>query len=199
MTAVRRRPGLLAVALAVILALSACATVRSVARVTQLLQEKGYDDVALEMTSANGVRQVQVSYAGAGDGDDGEQRRATAAAELIWRELEVYFDELVFFVSGTSYDDGRLGYSRAGLTGLFGPRPPGLDERDVGAALSSAARTTTRVAAVTAVVLLVAILVVVLLVRRRRGRRALAVGLDLDFAPAPAFDPADPWAPPPGP
>ncbi len=183
----RRRPHRLLVAVALLLALAACSTIGTLVHTTSVLENAGYDDVNISLISTDGIEQLDVRYQGIDDAV--EEQRSRAAARIVWEELELYFDHLVFYVSGSAqYENARLGYTRAQLTGLFGPRPAGLDERHFEKEFVKVGKTVV-ISAAAGLALVVGIGVVIAVMLSRRRRRP-------GYAGAPGYDPTNPWSPP---
>lgn len=157
--------------LALVTVLAGCSVIESELETQRALEAAGYAGASVDVVMDGGDEVVKVSYPPTGLDERAERVRAERAAEVVWDTLDLRIGELVFYIEDTEYSDGRLGYSRAGLEELFGPRPGSVEENsgdDFRAALVKAGV----IALVVVLALCAAFLAVVfaLIRRARRGR-----------------------------
>ncbi|MDQ2825825.1 MAG: hypothetical protein M3Y04_02475, partial [Actinomycetota bacterium] len=110
------------------LALAGCRNVRGVAEVRTALGQAGYGDVTVSFRSGGGIDLVRIDATAAQAPDDQRMQQGAAA---VWSSLPFRFDRLRLSVTAPERAVD-VTYSYEQLAGLFGPRPPGLDRRQVG-------------------------------------------------------------------
>lgn len=118
----------LAAVLACATALAGCRNVHGVAAVRSALADAGYSAVEVSFRSGGGIDLVRIDADAANVPDDVRLQQGAAA---VWATLPFRFDRLRFSVRA----DGRVvdaTYGYAELSQLLGPRPAGLDRRQVG-------------------------------------------------------------------
>lgn len=120
----RRGRGVVLVLLLCGLTLVGCRNVQGVPAARAALEEAGYRNVDISFRSGGGIDLVGVMAIG-----DPVELRAVAAS--VWATLPFRFDRLHVTVS-TAGQVGDRTFSYEQLTGEFGPRPRGLDRRQVG-------------------------------------------------------------------
>ncbi|MDQ6724847.1 MAG: hypothetical protein M3066_01525 [Actinomycetota bacterium] len=124
----RARALWVAALVAAALALGGCRNVHGAAEVSSALGQVGYGDVDVSFRSGGGIDLVRIDATTAAAPDDQRLRQAAAA---VWSTLPFRFDRLRLSVTAPErVVDATYGYEQ--LTGLFGPRPAGLDRRQVG-------------------------------------------------------------------
>lgn len=179
--------GRLLLVLALLGLLAGCSTISTFVHTTSVLEDAGYDDVAINLHTDGRSERLDVSYEGVDDA--AEPSRARSAALILWEELELYFDEVVFFVHGSaSYENGTLRFDRTELIGMFGPRPSDVQERHLDKEFVKVGKAFAISAAVGLALLVGIGVIVAVTLRRRRRRRGWA-------APS-GYDPTNPWSPP---
>ena len=111
----RRR---LALALAAMLALTACSRAEGVKDTRRALEGAGFRNVDIDLRAGSGVGVARVGTA-SGPAPD-------TAAKLVWETLPVRFDQLIVAVG-----DVTAPFSYEDLAGRFGPRDPSLDGKQI--------------------------------------------------------------------
>lgn len=106
------------------LLLTGCRNVGGVPATTAALEKAGYREVSISFRSGGGIDLVRVD----GTADWPELQRAAA---VVWATLPFRFDRLRMVVSAAN-QAGDATFSYEQMAGRFGPRPPGLDRRQVG-------------------------------------------------------------------
>jgi len=113
---------------ACVLALVGCGNVRGVDSVRSALAEAGYGDVAVSFRSGGGIDLVRIDASAVAAPDS---RRLDQGAAAVWSSLPFRFDRLRLSVTAPDgAADATYGYEQ--LAQLLGPRPAGLDRRQVG-------------------------------------------------------------------
>lgn len=168
MTGWRRTGALLVVAVVLV----GCSVIESEQETERALEAAGYSGASVDVVMDGGDETVQVTYPPTGLDERAERVRAARAAEIVWDTLDVRVGEIVFYIEDTEYSAGELGYSRAGLEALFGPRPASAEEKsadDFREALVQAG-----VIALVVVLLVCALVLAGLVALVRRARRGRA-------------------------
>jgi len=114
----------LAAILVCVLALAGCRNVHGVPETRAALERAGYRDVDVAFRSGGGIDLVRVDAVSA----TGELEPGAAA---VWGTLPFRFDQLHLSVEAPDRTVAAT-FTHERLTGLFGPRQPGLDRRQVG-------------------------------------------------------------------
>jgi len=180
----------------VALLLAGCGALSTALDMAGRLGREGFSDAKVELNSRNGRDTVEVAFSGhrSLQGDPAIDR----AAEIVWDELPLRFDELVVTTGGDSFS-----MERPDIEAAFGPRKPALDERSIGQEIGGGFAT---VGIIVLLVFVVGIGLVVWLVvwLVRRDRRRAPPGPYRPFPPGspPGHYPPGPFRPgphPPGP
>lgn len=173
----------------VALLLAGCGALSTALDMSGRLGRDGFQDCSVQLNSSNGRDIVEVTFAGHRTlrGEPAIDR----AAEIVWDELPLRFDEIV--VTG-----GRDTFSmqRQDVEAAYGPRNPALDKRGIGQEIGGSFATVGIIVLIVVVVgtgLLVWL--VVWLVRRDRRRRRPPG----PFRPFPPGPPPGPYRPGPHP
>ncbi len=173
----RRFAGLAATLLLLALTVSGCSFVSAAIRTSSALQNAGFRNVSLNITTGSGLPPdgvVRVSYT---RGPTGNSRQDGPRAErVVWDSFPYRFGELVIIdTSGgcagpvcVTHSAEVASATYAQLAARFGPRPAGLGATSAAGALSIPAWAIALLVAAVLAVLAAIITVVVLLVRRSR-------------------------------
>jgi hypothetical protein len=173
---VPRRRAWAVVALALALCagvLVSCTSATSSADTVNALLDAGFADANVDFSTSDGFDALDVT-ADPGTMEGDRDSLAELAAGVVWTNFPLRFDELDVVLTGR-FDGDQTFYTYDELYELFGPRPPGFDDRSIG---DDFARTGLVVAAIVGGALLmfvvVAAVTIVLIVRasRRRARAA---------------------------
>ena len=155
------------------LLLTGCRGVRGVPATRAALEGAGYRDVAISFRSGGGIDLVRVD----GTADTVELQ---GGAAVVWATLPFRFDRLRLVI-GASDHAGDATFSYEQMADLFGPRPPGLDRRQVGDEVVVSGLKLVVVLAVAAVLSVGLVLGLTLFALRNvRRRRRSAPGEDHD-------------------
>jgi hypothetical protein len=170
--------------LAAIVALAGCKAVRGLIDTEEALQRAGFENIDITVDDSS-LEMVQVEAEQATPHDNPND----AVAEVVWKEFPFRFDRLNVFVS----PEPSRSYSREELTGLFGERPPGLDDKSLEDSLRDTGIVVLVVLGIAFLGFLALVaLTIVLVVRARRKRRAQA---PTQWGPPGQWGPG-PWGPP---
>ncbi|MEJ7584505.1 MAG: hypothetical protein WKF43_10575 [Acidimicrobiales bacterium] len=103
---------------------AACSTIGAFVDLESDLEQEGFRNINVELDSDSGLDALQISAdPPAGLGVEDAQSRA---AEITWTTFPRRFDQLRVVISGTDRT-----YERAELEEQFGPRPAGLDDKQL--------------------------------------------------------------------
>ncbi len=163
----------LGIALVGLVALSACTTIRGLIDTEDALVRAGYTDVDLGFDSANGFDQVHVTLRPEST-EGGAEGQAERAAEVVWTVFPLRFDLLRIELLGAFEGPGTVTYTYSEMAEIFGPRPPDLDEKELGDDVVRAGLGVAIVLAVGGLLFTVAVVLTVMLgVRASRRRKAI--------------------------
>ncbi len=173
-----RRPVALVLGLVAVLLVAGCATVQTIADLTDRLEDDGFRHVRVTVDQRDlGVLVVNADAPRGSSTEEGQE----AAAEVVWTTFPRRFDAVRTTIDG----EGRR-WSHAELQDTFGDRPEGLDGTALESDLTRLVVGSIVGVVVVGVVLLVVVGVTILLVVRSRRRRVVG-------QPVP---PVQPWMPP---
>jgi len=155
---------------------SGCRGTPGAAAARVALEQAGYADVEISFRSGGGIDLVRIDASAPGEAPGEERLQQGAAA--VWRSLPFRFDRLrVAVIAADRTADATFSYER--LTALFGPRPPGLDRRQVGDEVVMSGLKLVILLSVGALVCVALVMALTLFAlrkvrRRRRGSSAVA-------------------------
>ena len=168
--------------LLLLLVVSGCSFLSGIRPTASSLQDAGYQDVGVNISTGSGAPAngaIDVSYGRGPTGND--QQDARHAEQIVWDSLRYRFGGLAIVkTSGgctgpvcVSSSDVLDSVTYAQLAARFGPRPPGLDATSAAHAISVPRWAPE---AGLAVLLIVTVAVAALVMRSRKRRSALGDG-----------------------
>jgi hypothetical protein len=130
---VGRATGRLAVALAVVglVLLAGCTTIRGLIDTENALGRAGFTEVDVNFSSNNGFDQVEVGLRPPSRELTDTDADAREAARVVWTTFPLRFDLLRLELLGPGQPD-IITYTYSELEEILGPRPPGLDDKELG-------------------------------------------------------------------
>jgi len=170
--------------------LAACTTVRGLLDTEQALEGAGYTQVDVGFDSNNGFDQVEITLLPDGTETSADEQ-AERAAEVVWTTFPLRFDLLRIELLGR-FEGEATTYTYGEMAEIFGPRDPGLDDKELSDDVVRAGLGIAIVLAVGGLLFLAAVvLAIVFGVRASRRRKAVT--------PPPWPPVAGPTGGPPGP
>jgi hypothetical protein len=127
---IQRRRAIAALIVVGLVLLAGCTTIRGLIDTEEALKRAGFTDVDVNFSSDNGFDQVEVAVTPPGSEGAGESA-LNEAASVIWTTFPLRFDLLRVELGGGS-EGQSVTYTYSEMAEIFGPRPPGLDEKELG-------------------------------------------------------------------
>ncbi|MEA2972264.1 MAG: hypothetical protein QOG82_722 [Actinomycetota bacterium] len=169
----------LAVGLAVVtlLLLASCTTIRGLIDTEEALGRAGFTDIDVSFSSDEGFDQVEVVVRP--PSVENPDASAEEAARVVWTNFPLRFDLLRVELLGTTSDSGTAftTYTSSEMAEIFGPRDPGLDEKELGDDVVRAGLGVAVVLAVGGLLFTAAIVLAIVFGVRASRRRASATPL----------------------
>jgi hypothetical protein len=127
----RRRPAAALVVLGLlgVLVLAGCTTIRGLIDTENALGRAGFTDVDVNFSSDNGFDQVEVALRP--KSTELPAADAEAAAQVVWTTFPLRFDLLRIERLGPG-DSQVTTYTYSEMAEIFGARPAGLDDKELG-------------------------------------------------------------------
>ena len=161
------------VALVGLFLLVSCTTIEGLIDTEDALQQAGFSEVDVGFDSDNGFDQVRVTVR-PGSTEGGADAQAEQVAEIVWTVFPLRFDLLRVRLLGSFEGPSTTTYTYGELAEILGPRPPQLDEKELGDDVVRAGVGIAIVLAVGGLLFLAAVvLAIVLGVRASRRRKAV--------------------------
>jgi hypothetical protein len=113
-----------------IVLLTACTTIRGLVDTEDALKRAGFTEVDVGFSSAEGFDQVEVTV-GPASSEGGPDAQADQAATVVWTTFPLRFDLLRVELLAP-YQGAVTTYTYGEMEEIFGPRPPGLDDKELG-------------------------------------------------------------------
>jgi hypothetical protein len=160
-----------ALALAGLLLLAGCTTVRGLIDTEDALRRAGYTDVDVGFDSANGFDQVKATVRPPST-EGGADGQAEGAAQVVWTTFPLRFDLVrVALLGEFEGSTSAFTYTYGEMAEMFGPRPPGLDDKELGDEVVKAGVGIAVVLVVGGLVFLAAVVLAIVLGVRASRRR----------------------------
>lgn len=126
----RRMPIALGLVVVGLLLLAGCTTIRGLIDTENALKRAGFTGVDVNFDSANGFDQVKVAAHPRSTESD-PQVEAEEVARVVWTSFPLRFDLVRVELLGTEGSSPTT-FTYGEMQEIFGPRPPALDEKELG-------------------------------------------------------------------
>ena len=158
----------------VLVLLAGCTIIRGLIDTENALGRAGFTEVDVNFSSNNGFDQVEVDLRPPSREVTDTDADARAAAGVVWSTFPLRFDLLRLKLLGPGEPD-VITYTYSELEEILGPRPPGLDDKELGDDVVRAGVGVAIVLAIGGLMFTVAVVLAIILGLRASRRRKSVV------------------------